>query len=42
MQVAIKQVPKAKVKRWGKLNDRVVPIEFELLHRASHSSHKGM
>nr|XP_039272933.1 serine/threonine-protein kinase STE20-like [Styela clava] len=42
VQVAIKQVPKAKVKRWGKLNDRVVPIEFELLYRASHERHTGI
>lgn len=42
VQVAIKQVPKAKVKRWGKLNDRVVPIEFELLYRASHTRHTGI
>lgn len=42
VQVAIKQVPKAKVKRWGKLDDRVVPIEFELLYRASKTSHRGI
>ncbi|XP_076799683.1 uncharacterized protein LOC143444389 [Clavelina lepadiformis] len=41
-QVAIKQVPKAKVKRWGKLDGRVVPIEFELLHKASYSGNKGV
>nr|CAB3264884.1 serine/threonine-protein kinase pim-3-like [Phallusia mammillata] len=42
VQVAIKQVPKAKVKRWGKLDGRVVPIEFELLHRAATSGNKGV
>lgn len=41
VQVAIKQVPKAKVKRWGKLDGRVVPIEFELLHKAATSGNKG-
>lgn len=40
-QVAIKEVPKNKVKRWGKLNGRVVPIEFDLLHRATSTGHKG-
>ncbi|XP_078481808.1 uncharacterized protein LOC144742682 [Ciona intestinalis] len=42
VQVAIKQVPKAKVKRWGKLDGRVVPIEFELLHRAAFSGNRGV
>jgi len=41
VQVAVKQVPKAKVRRWGKLDGRIVPIEFELLHRAAESGNKG-
>lgn len=40
--MAIKRVPKEKVKRWGKLEGRVVPIEFELLYRAAKSGNKGI
>lgn len=35
VDVAIKKVSKRKVNRWGKLDGRVVLIEFELLHRAA-------
>jgi serine/threonine protein kinase len=37
---AIKQVPKVKVKRWGRINNLKVPIEFDLLNRVNrkHSS----
>ena len=33
--VAIKQVPKVKVKRWGRINNLKVPIEFDLLNRVN-------
>ena len=38
--MAIKQVPKTKVKRWGRVQQRMVPIEFELLDKVS-DGHKG-
>jgi hypothetical protein len=38
--VAIKQVPKQKVKRWGRVQGKMVPIEFELLDKVS-DGHKG-
>ena len=41
LKVAIKQVPKTKVKRWGRVQGRMVPIEFELLHKVS-DGHKGI
>ena len=42
VQVAIKHIPKEKVKRWGELDGIVVPIEFKLLHRASYNGNEGM
>jgi len=39
--VAIKQVPKGKVKRWGKIDGLKVPIEFDLLHRV-HNKHDSI
>jgi len=41
LKVAIKQVPKTKVKRWGRVQQRMVPIEFELLDKVS-DGHKGI
>jgi len=41
LKVAIKQVPKTKVKRWGRVQGRMVPIEFELLDKVS-DGHKGI
>lgn len=41
LKVAIKQVPKTKVKRWGKVQGRMVPIEFELLDKVS-DGHRGI
>ena len=38
--MAIKQVPKTKVKRWGRVQQRMVPIEFELLDKVS-DGHRG-
>ena len=40
LKVAIKQVPKQKVKRWGRVQGKMVPIEFELLDKVS-DGHKG-
>lgn len=39
--VAIKQVPKGKVKRWGKIEGNKVPIEFDLLKRV-HNKHDSI
>ena len=39
--VAIKQVPKGKVKRWGKIDGFKVPIEFDLLNRV-HNKHDSI
>ena len=41
LKIAIKQVPKTKVKRWGRVQGRMVPIEFELLDKVS-DGHKGI
>lgn len=41
LKVAIKQVPKQKVKRWGRVQGKMVPIEFELLDKVS-DGHKGI
>ena len=41
LKVAIKQVPKTKVKRWGRVQERMVPIEFELLDKVS-DGHNGI
>lgn len=34
-RVAIKRVKKLSVKRWGEIEGHIVPIEFELLNKAS-------
>jgi len=40
-EVAIKRVLKSRVTRWGKLDGRVVPIEFELLQKANETGNKS-
>lgn len=39
LSVAIKQVPKQKIKRWGTIYGFKVPIEFDLLYRVQNKHH---
>ena len=41
VNVAIKRVFKEKVRRWGQLDGKTVPLEFELLHKATRSGNPG-
>ena len=41
VEVAIKRLSKHKVIRWGRIDGRAVPIEFELLHKANLSGNKS-